>query len=145
MGEIKKMNWESRFSVDIESIDEHQKKLFELFNELIDLKQKKKDSKECTNKISEINDFAKLFFSTEERILRKEGYPDFQTHSKQHRQFIKSSISLRREIADDMNNLTDEVIEQLRDWLIQHILEMDSQYIPFVRIKGHIRKSNQKN
>ena len=145
MSNLQKIEWESKYSVDLEEIDEFQKKIFNLFNELIDLKKSKKDVKECTNKISELNDLAKLYFSTEERLLRKKGYPDFQNHSKAHRQFIKSSISLRREIADDISNLTDEIILELRDWLLEHILKMDSLYVPFLRITSYIEESKQKN
>lgn len=138
MSDIEKIDWSSNYSVDIEEVDAYQKKMFELFNELIDLKQGKIDAKECSNKISEINDFAKLFFSTEEKMLRRKGYPDFQNHAKAHRQFIKSSIGLRREIADDIGNLNDEVIRELRDWLINHMLTMDQLFVPYIRIKNYI-------
>jgi len=138
MSDIERIDWSPKYSVDIENVDMLQKKMFELFNELIDIKQDELEVKECTNKISEINDYAKLFFSTEEKVLRINGYPDFQNHTKAHRQFIRSSISLRREIADDIDNLTYEVIAQLRDWLLNHILTMDMQFVPFVRINRYI-------
>lgn len=145
MADLKKIDWEEKYSVDIEEIDVHQKKMFTIFNELIELKQGKMDPKEISNKISEINDFAKLFFNTEEKFLRKKGYPDYQNHTKAHRQFVKSAISLRREIADDIDNLTDDVILELRDWLIDHIANMDVLYVPFVRINSYIQDSKQKN
>jgi len=138
MGDIDKIEWDQKYSVDIEEVDRCQKKMFELFNELIDLKSENRDAKEYINKISEINDFAKLFFSIEEKVLRQKKYPDYQNHAKAHRQFIKSSISLRREIADDIGNLTDEVIMEVRDWLINHILTKDVLYVPFVRITNYI-------
>ena len=145
MGKLTKIEWEEKYSVDIEAVDTHQKKMFTLFNELVDLKGTRTDPKDFTNKISEINDYAKLFFSTEEKILRKKGYPDFQDHTKAHRQFIKSSISLRREIADDISNLTDEVILELREWLIDHISNMDVLYVPFIRINNYLDESKQKS
>lgn len=144
MSEIQKMDWESKFSVYIEEIDAFQKKMFELFNQLIELKENKKDAKECINLISEINEFSKLYFATEERILRRKGYPDIASHAKAHRQFAKRSISLRREVSEDIANLTDEVINGQRDWLINHILELDSLYIPFVRITDYIQESKLK-
>ena len=76
MGKLSKIDWEEKYSVDIEEVDNHQKKIFKLFNELVEIKDTKSDPKEFTNKISEINDYAKLFLSTEEKYLRKKGYPD---------------------------------------------------------------------
>ena len=144
MTEIEKIEWDTKYSVDIEEIDDFQKKIFEMFNELIDMKNLNSDAKAYTGLISDINDFSKLYFSREEKILRKRGYPDFDSHAKAHRQFIRSSISLRREIAEDVNNLTLEAIQELRDWLINHIETTDSLYIPFLRIHRYIDDRTKK-
>ena len=144
MTDIEKIEWDPKYSVDIDEIDIHQKKMFDLFNQLIDMKQSKMESKECINMISEINEYSKLYFSTEERYLKKKGYPDFSDHVKAHRQFARRSISLRREISEDIENLTDDVIEELRNWMIHHILHFDSLYTPFLRIDKYIEESKQK-
>lgn len=141
MSDLEIVEWDPKYSVGIEEIDNHQKKMFELFNQLIEMKQSKVESKECINMISEINEYSKLYFSTEEKYLRKKGYPDFGDHAKSHRQFTKSSISLRREVAEDIKNLTDDIINEFREWLINHILTMDALYIPFLRIDQYIEDS----
>ncbi len=145
MGNIEKIEWEKKYSVDVEEIDIHQKKMFELFNLLIDMKKEKADIKEAINVITEINEYSKLYFSTEERYLKKKGYPDFHTHAKAHRQFAKISISLRRELSENEEYLTFDVIEEMRNWLINHILTIDTLYIPFLRINQYIEDSKKKN
>lgn len=140
-----KIEWDEKYSVDVPEIDDYQKLLFEKFNSLIEMKNTKADAKTVTNMISEINDYSKLFFATEEKILRRLKYPDLETHSKAHRQFVKNAISLRREIAEDINNLTMEVIVELRDWLLDHIETSDSLYVPFIRINGYIDSTKKKN
>ncbi len=144
MSDIEKIEWDPKYSVDIEEIDIHQKKMFELFNLLIDVKKSESNCKTCINIISDINDYCKLYFSTEERYLKKKGYPDLPAHARVHRQFIRNSISLRREVSEDIINLTDDVILELRDWLINHILNLDSNYVPFLRINQYIEESKQK-
>ncbi len=145
MGNIEKIEWEKKYSVDIEEIDLHQKKMFELFNQLIDMKKSKTDIKDCVNVIGEINEYSKLYFSTEEKFLKKKGYPDFNTHAKAHRQFAKISISLRREISENEESLTYDVIEEMRNWIINHILTLDTLYIPFLRINQYIEDSKKKH
>jgi len=115
--------------------------MFELFNELIDLKKSDAETKEYINMIARINEYSRLYFNTEEKILKKNGYPDFGEHAKTHRQFTKSFISLRREISDDVENLSYDVINELRSWLINHILTFDSLYIPFLRINRYIEEA----
>ena len=145
MSEIEKIEWDPKYSVDIKEIDACQKKIFELFNKLIDIKREEIESKVYINMISEISEHSKLYFRTEEKYLKKKGYPDFEAHSKAHLQFIKSFISLRREISEDIANLTDDVILELREWMINHILTFDSLYVPFLRIDKYIEESKQKN
>ena len=144
MTQIEKIEWDPKFSVDIEEIDDCQKKMFDMLNELIDMKNMDDDSKSYTNLVSDINDFSKLYFSKEEKILKKRAYPDFDTHTKAHRQFIRSVISLRRELADDVNKLTSDAIVELRDWLINHIETSDSLYVPFMRIHQYVDDRNKK-
>ncbi|MBU1340612.1 MAG: bacteriohemerythrin, partial [Proteobacteria bacterium] len=138
MNDIEKIEWDPKYSVDIEEIDAYQQKMFELFNQLIDMKQSQIDAREYVNMITVINDYSKEYFSTEERYLKRKGYPDFNIHAKAHRQFTKSSISLRRELSEDSAQLTSEMIKELRDWMINHILTIDSLYVPFLRINKHI-------
>lgn len=143
---IEKMEWDPRYSVDIEEIDAHQKKMFELFNKLIDIRrQSETDTKTCLNMIAEISECSRLYFRTEEKYLKKTRYPDLDTHSKAHRQFLKSFIGLRREISEDIENLSEDVIMELRNWMINHMLTLDAFYVPFLRIKQYIEESKQKN
>lgn len=140
-----KIEWEPAFSVDVEEIDVHQKKMFDLFNELIELKQKKADPKVIANLVSDINDYGKLYFTTEEKILKERQYPDRDMHARGHRRFIRNAISLRREIVEDVDNLTMDGILSLRDWLIEHILTSDVLYVPFLRIHRYIEDASRKN
>lgn len=139
-----KVEWHAGFSVDVAEIDTHQKKILDLFNELIDLKQQKAESKAIANVITEINDYAKLYFTEEEKILKQREYPDRDVHAKAHRRFVKSAISLRREISEDANNLSLDDIVSLRDWLIEHIQTNDVMFVPFLRIHRYVQDASGK-
>ncbi len=140
-----KIEWEEKFSVDVPELDAFQKELLERFNTLIDMKINNEEAKVVTNMISDINDFSKMYFAREEKLLRQRNYPDLESHSKSHRQFVRNSISLRREIAEDINNLTMEVILELRDWLVDHIETSDSLFVPFLRIHQYVDDTKRKN
>lgn len=134
-----KIEWDEKYSVDVPELDGYQKEIFERFNTLIDMRSAKKiDAKAAANTISDLNDYIKMFFAKEERLLKRKGYPDLDEHAKAHRQFIKNSIGLRREIAEDIDNLTMEIILELRGWLIEHIETSDVLYVPFIRIHQYI-------
>ncbi|ACN15149.1 methyl-accepting chemotaxis protein (Hemerythrin family protein) [Desulforapulum autotrophicum HRM2] len=139
MEKLDKIEWDEKLSVDIPEIDELQKKMFALLNVLIDLKLKNKDAKECSNMVAEINEYSRYFFSKEEEYLRKAGYPEIDTHAKEHRKFIKNTISLRRQVTEDKDNLNYEVIRQMRNWLVDHIITSDLMYVPFLRTTAYLK------
>lgn len=145
MDNLEKLDWDPSLSVDIPEIDELQKKMFALFNVLIDMKTDASEDKDCANMISEINEYCKFYFGKEEEYLKKEGYPDFESHAKEHRQFVKTTINLRREVAEEVENLTYQAIKDLREWLVTHISRRDALYVPYLRIKKYIRECENCN
>lgn len=138
------IEWDEKYSVDVPEIDECQKQLMDMFNALIDVKTNKGEAKDVANLINEINDFSKIFFLKEEKILGRKGYPDFETHAKAHRRFTKKAIGLRREIAEDVDNLSIEDIVELRDWLVTHFESADTLFIPFLRIHRYVEECEKK-
>jgi len=140
MEKIEKIDWDEKLSVDINEIDELQKKMFALFNVLIDLKEKDADNKECSAMVAEINEYTRYYFSQEEAYLRKCRYPDTDAHAREHRRFIKNTISLRRQVSEDRDNLSYEIIKSMRDWLVEHIISCDLKYVPFVRTSRLIKE-----
>ncbi|MFH1155224.1 MAG: hemerythrin family protein [Pseudomonadota bacterium] len=134
------VDWNEKFSVDIPEIDELQKKMFKLLHVLLEMKDNKSDAKDCSNMIAEINEYSRYYFSKEEEYLRNCAYPEIKEHAREHRHFIKSTISLRRQVVDDKNTLSSESIVQLMTWLENHILNSDLMYVPFMRINRYIRE-----
>ncbi len=145
MEKIEKIEWDKKLSVDIKEIDDLQQKMFALLNALIDLKNKKADTKDCTNMMAEIHDYSRYFFSREEDYMKKNGYPELDTHAREHRQFIKMAITFRRQVAEDRDNFTDDLIKSMRDWLVDHILTCDLLYVPFLRTNKYIEECELKD
>jgi len=138
------IEWDEKYSVDVPELDECRKQLMDMFNNLIEMKTNKGDTKDVANLVTEINDFSKIFFSKEEKILGRKRYPDLGTHSKAHRRFIKKAIGLRREIAEDVDNLAIEDIVGLRDLLVTHFESLDTLFIPFLRIHKYVDECENK-
>ncbi len=141
---IGKIAWDESLSVDIPEIDALQQNVFTLLNDLIDCKETSCGAKDGATIVAKLIDESRIFFAKEETRLRRCGYPDCDTHAKEHRQFIKSLINIRRQVSDDKKNLTYELIKNLREWLVTHILGNDHLYVPFVRVNRYIDESRQK-
>lgn len=142
----RKIEWDETLSVDIPEIDELQKKIFMILNGLINRQEQDEEvvAKDSAGMVVELTEYSRYYFSREEDYLRKSGYPDIDSHSKEHRQFIKNTINLRRQVAEDKKNLSYDTVSFLRDWLVNHISHSDHMYVPFVRINSYIEDSRLK-
>ncbi|MBF0242914.1 MAG: hemerythrin family protein [Desulfamplus sp.] len=136
-----KIEWDQSLSVDIPEIDEIQKRVFAMLNGLINHKYDDDEIiKDSASMVSELIEYSRYYFGKEEEYLRKSGYPDIECHSKEHRQFIKNAISLRRLVSEDKNNLSYQNITNLRDWLVSHISQKDHVYVPFIRLNNYVEE-----
>jgi len=135
-----KIEWDESLSVDILEIDELQKRVFAILNGLINRQEQDEEviAKDSSGMVVELTEYSRYYFSKEEEYLRKSGYPDIDCHSKEHRQFIKHTINLRRQVAEDKKNLSYETVSFLRDWLVNHISHSDQMYVPFIRVNSYV-------
>ncbi|MBF0378852.1 MAG: hemerythrin family protein [Desulfamplus sp.] len=137
----KSIEWEQSLSVDIPEIDELQKKIFAMLNGLINNHDQDDEIvKDGAAMVAELTEYSRYYFSKEEEYLRRCGYPDIDCHSKEHRQFIKNTINLRRQVSEDKKNLCYDSVSNLRDWLVNHISGTDHIYVPFVRINNYVEE-----
>ncbi|MDR1311026.1 MAG: bacteriohemerythrin [Burkholderiaceae bacterium] len=72
-------------------------------------------------------------FSTEERYFSRTEYPDTERHKQTHRNFVDKVDSVEKQLNAGNIQVGDDLLEFLKDWLLNHILIADHQYAPFVK------------
>jgi hemerythrin len=137
--------WDPRFSVNIDEIDQQHKKLIGLINRLSEVMQPsnqdilKSAMKELITQASVINemvDYSRYHFSTEEGYMLKYGYPDYEKHEKEHEFFIHEVGTFKNDFDNGKVVLSTKIMEFLKKWLGNHILGTDKAYEPFLRERG---------
>ena len=124
------------FCVGIEEFDSQHAKLFGLFNILFQ-NLLEKDSKELTGKsLADLLDYCIVHFAAEEKILKQYGYPDFESHKKQHEDLALRIEQIHERFMSGDDLLTSEMLGFLVSWLKNHIAKVDKQYAPFLKSKG---------
>ena len=132
MDKLEKMDWNPHFSVDIDEIDAYQKKMFSLLNDLINLKKNQVDTKEYTNKVSQINDFGKLYFNSEEKLYLTSDYPDKELHSEKHNEILQQLGDFQNEFEKGNRKVDHDFLEFIKEWLQVHIMSIDKSYRNFI-------------
>jgi hemerythrin-like metal-binding protein len=132
---MEKVCWKDEYSVGVEKIDRQHRHLFEIINKLIGHSGTSKDPGLVSETLTEMLNYAKEHFSTEEELMQKYGYPEIEQHREQHIYFFKTTAELSINALNKQSMVSDEIIEFLKMWLTLHILKCDMKYKEFFKAK----------
>lgn len=133
------MPWSDDFSVELDEVDEQHKWLFDATNRLHDETNKAVHSREVIGEIIEgLMDYTMNHFIMEEEMFQRYAYPQAQVHKAQHDKFTASILHTLTDFENGAD-VENEVLETLKNWLVQHILKTDTSYVPFLKEKDSER------
>ena len=130
------ITWNSTYSVNVKEIDLQHQKLIALINQLHD-GMKAGKGKEITRKIlSDLADYTKFHFGYEEKLFDQTKYPDTMVQKRQHSDLVKQVVNYISKFQKGEAILTMELMNFLKDWLMNHIVATDKKYTSFLNSKG---------
>lgn len=130
------LDWKSEYSVGITSIDEQHKKLFQFINELHDAMKAGKSKEVLSKIINDLVDYTKYHFAQEEAFFNKYKYPEYLQHQKEHQGFTEKIFEFKNSYNLTSGIVSIEVMNFLKNWLINHVLGTDKKYTSFLNAKG---------
>ena len=128
--------WTDEFSVGVAHLDDQHKKLVELINELFDAMAVGKGRDVLDGVIGELQKYVLIHFQSEERMMLINGFAGLEEHKEEHARFIEKIKEFKEKFESGDRKLTIEVVDFLKDWIINHINGMDKQYAVFFKEKG---------
>lgn len=128
--------WSDTYSVNIGIIDMQHKALVELINELHHAMITRTGKEQLGTILSGLIKYTQGHFKTEEGLMQSNQYPDYIHHKAEHDAFTKKALDFQSKFQTNEIGLTIEVMDFLKDWLIQHIMGVDKRYAPFLNSKG---------
>ena len=130
------ITWNSTYSVNVKEIDLQHQKLIALINQLHD-GMKAGKGKEIIGKIlSDLADYTKFHFGYEEKLFDQTKYPDTMVQKRQHSDLVKQVVNYISKFQKGEAILTMELMNFLKDWLMNHIVATDKKYTSFLNSKG---------
>ena len=123
------IRWNKEYNINISIIDVDHKRFVDIVNKAIIAKQGGKSPEEIQEILNEMIQHAKTHFKTEETYMKEFNYPEYQYHIEEHRDFsLRINAYLDRVINGDCN-IANEILEYLKQWLINHIQGTDKKYL----------------
>ncbi len=124
----KLINWTERYSIFYDEIDEQHKKLIDMINELYDSFSRGKANEILEEIILRMIKYTDYHFKVEEKYFSKYSFSDEKAHIKEHEKFVSEVNKFYNDLKNKNINLSYEVMNFLRNWLLKHILVSDKKY-----------------
>ena len=142
------VRWYQKYSVEDEILDAQHKRLFEIMNSLYsDMRTGHPSRSELRDVIKNLVQYGDTHFRDEEAAMRACGYPDLTGHVAEHRRYRREVQRLTYALTSDEKNALDELgdfphdlLNFLKAWWIKHIVDLDRDYMPFLRHREQSRQ-----
>jgi len=123
--------WNAKNELDIPIIDEQHRAIVSTINSLFYFIHEKLTLVALKPTLHILSEYTKIHFTTEELLMEKAGYTEFESHVLLHRQLAERTKAIAQSPLERDSAL--EVLHFLKDWWLNHINWEDRKYAPCVQ------------
>jgi hemerythrin len=129
--------WTDKLSVGVNVLDEDHKRLVAMVNQLYDAMQAGHGKDSLSPILDGLIQYTKLHFAREEKFFAQTSYPASVAHKQEHDKLTHQVQDIQGKYASGATTaLSLEVMQFLKNWLVQHIQGSDQKYRPHLNAKG---------
>jgi methyl-accepting chemotaxis protein len=122
------LEWSPAISVGHGEIDRQHQILIEIANRLNAAMQSGKGRAATGAVLKELVDYTVEHFAFEERLMEKHAYGERTRHIEQHRRLVDDVLKFKREFDNGTTAVSVDLMNFIRDWLVNHILKVDRAF-----------------
>ncbi|QJB57102.1 bacteriohemerythrin [Pseudodesulfovibrio sp. zrk46] len=130
------VSWTNKLAMGIDSIDNQHKTLVKLINELNRAMRNKESASVIQRIVAGLKDYVVTHFAYEEKLFALHRYPETEEHKAIHTQFVEKVGDFELALQSGKAVVSIEVMNFLKDWLVEHIMGTDKQYVAFFKKRG---------
>jgi len=130
------IKWDNKYSVGVSMIDEEHKKFIDIINKATQAKQHDNSPRAISEILVEMTVYALEHFKTEEMHMMNFEYYDYKSHKDEHNNFSEIISNYSKELMDGEIKVIDEVLEDLKQYLVDHIHGADKRYVDCFKENG---------
>jgi hemerythrin len=124
-------------SVDVKLLDNDHKKLAILINDLHDGVMTGCAREPLERIFDELVAYSRIHFAHEEHFLNEAGYSGTAAHKQEHDHKIEEVLEMQARFKSGTELSGDlEVLNQLKDWLVNHVQDSDQEFVAHLKATG---------
>lgn len=141
------LTWNDNFCLGVEEIDQQHERLVDIINALNDCLEIGENPEQVIGLLDDLIDYTHYHFMEEEQFMLNHQYgkEDFKAHQASHQKFLKKIKQEQLVCHENPEKVTDELLDFLVNWIVNHILGEDKQMAEQVlshKTPGNKRFSN---
>ena len=126
-------HWKRSYEIGVNEIDMQHRQLVGMINELFEAMKEGQGPTVVDEILDQLVDYVQLHFSTEERYMQTHYYPDLEEHERQHLDMTRHVVELIASHRAGKGVKTPDLMNFLRDWLVDHISVEDKKFGAFLK------------
>lgn len=130
------INWNDSYLLGVLSIDNQHKKIADIINRLDDAMKSGRGREILEQILFELVDFIDTHFKAEEEYMVRFGYNDYEDHRYEHESLTDEVKRFYDDFKIGMISLNTEIMNFLRNWLMDHIFVKDKKFAKFLQSQG---------
>jgi len=119
------VEWSDSLSVGVAAMDAHHQKLVGLINQLHTAMRSGQGRAAVGPALDELANYAVYHFSAEEKLMKQHRCSELPEQQAAHAKLVETVNELRQKFASGQQGLGIEVLNMLKDWLVNHIQKKD--------------------
>jgi methyl-accepting chemotaxis protein/hemerythrin len=131
----KLINWSNSYSVGVSQMDKEHQRLIDIINNLYAAMRAGRSKDAIGTILDELVDYTRTHFAHEEKLMREANYAGFDGQKQAHEALITQVAEVQQKYRQG-TALGQEVMNFLKDWLVNHIQGSDKKYGPVMNKKG---------
>jgi hemerythrin len=131
---IEKIEWSDKYLTGIGAIDRDHRNLFNILEQLDDAEAGAVDFADL---FEQMVHYVDTHFAAEEDMMLSLGYPDLENHIIAHQELAATVHRMADLYRTDPGAVShDEVLGFVTNWLCNHVLKVDMDYVPYLKGGG---------
>lgn len=130
------LNWSDEYSVKIAAIDSQHKKIVELINELHTAMLHAKGKEVIGKVLEDLSSYTVFHFAAEEKLMKQYDYPGYSKQKSEHEKLSEQVKKLVEDYKSGKTIISQQVMQFLKDWLVNHIVGSDKKYSDYLNERG---------
>ena len=133
LGTVELVTWDNKYDTGIELIDSQHRTLIDLINDLYRACRSGGELGPAFNgAMHEMVKYVNFHLTTEQDMLRRVKYPEYQGHLKQHEELVQTILGAAKNFGEGKRFAPHNFVRSLKDWLLTHIAVSDKHYAAYI-------------